>query len=41
MLEKVKANLEKQFNYTKLGMNFEYMWVVVGRLLETRRAELG
>jgi hypothetical protein len=40
MLEKVKANLKKQFDYAKPSVNFEHMRVVVRRLLKSKKAKL-
>jgi hypothetical protein len=41
MLEKVKVDLEEQFDYAKPSMNFEHLLVVAKRLLKTRKVELG
>ncbi len=34
-LEKVKDNLAKQFEYTKLGYSYEHMWMTTNRILKT------
>ncbi len=42
LLEKlidVKKKLEKQFDYSQLGMNLEHMRVTIGRILKTRWAK--
>ncbi len=38
-LEKVKDNLAKQFEYTKLGYSYEHMWMTTNRILKTWRSK--
>lgn len=39
-LEKVRLDLENQFEFIDLGLSFEHMWVYVGRILKLKWGEL-